>query len=90
MIAPPTNSASANCQPISTPEHDPELDDEVRRGEHEDHRADEVRSLWKSDFAIAAAAYEHEDDTNPVALPRANLARPGPSRRSICRAVTNA
>ena len=92
MIAPPTNSASANCQPISTQQHDPELDHEVRRGEHEDHRADEVGAALEERLRHRrrrVRARRRRRRRRRVARPISRGPR-RPSRRSISARETNA
>ena len=45
MSGPPTNSPSHELPAEQHPHDDSELDHEVRRGDHEDHRSREVRAL---------------------------------------------
>jgi hypothetical protein len=42
--------------------------------------------FWKSDFAIATAAYEHEEDAAPSAVARTTGATPSPDNARSIRA----
>ena len=63
------------------PEHQPKLPDEIRRGELERQRGARRRALWKSDFAIAIAAYEHDEEAAPSPVAQTADVRPRPARR---------
>jgi hypothetical protein len=84
MIGPPTNSAVANRQPSSTMSTTPSS--MTRFVEANMKIIDVVKSapFWDSDFAIAVAAYEHDDDTTPSPLARVTApARWSPRTRCI-------
>ena len=65
MIAPPTNSASANCHPISS--HNTMPSSTTRLVEANMKTIDVVKSAPRanSDLLNAAAANEHDEDTIP-------------------------
>ena len=65
MIGPPTNSASVNCQPITTARMIPSSI--TRLVEANSNAIDAVKSapLRKIDRASATAAYEHDDEAAP-------------------------
>ena len=74
MIGPPTNSAAANCQPSSTMSTIPSS--RTRFVDANMKMSAVVRSapFWNSDFAIAVAAYEQDDDAMPSPLALATAA----------------
>ena len=65
MIGPPTNSATANCQPISTTSTMPSSRTRLVDANMKIIAVVKSAPFWKSDFAIAVAAYEQDDDTMP-------------------------
>ena len=65
MIAPPTYSASANSQPISTQSTIPSSITRFVEANMKTIELTKSAPRWKSVFAIADAAYEHDDDAAP-------------------------
>ena len=76
MMKPPTNSASANCQPISnhmtTPSSTTKLVDAIMNTIAAVKSAPRAKSV----LANALAAYEHDELTMPKKLARASAAGP--------------
>ena len=85
MIGPPTNSASANCQPISTSSTMPSSMTRFVDANMKIIAVVKSAPFWNSDFAIAVAAYEQLDDTipKPERAARPPRARWSPSTRCI-------
>ena len=91
MIAPPTNSASANCQPISTHSTIPSSTTRFVDANMKTIELTKSAPRWKSVFAIADAAYEHDDEAAPKSVARPISRGPRrPSRCSISERETNA
>ena len=67
---PPTNSASANCQPIRTQSTRPSSQTRLVEANWKASAAAAEAPFWNSDLAIAIAAYEHDDDAAPRAVAR--------------------
>ena len=65
MIGPPTNSASANCQPMSTSSTMPSSSTRLVEANMKTIAVVKSAPFWNNDFAIAVAAYEQLDDTMP-------------------------
>ena len=65
MIAPPTNSAAANCQPISTMSTMPSSRTRLVEANMKTIEATKSAPLTKRDLDMAEAAYEHDEDTMP-------------------------
>src|SRR3954454_5610857 len=64
-------SASVNCQPISTHSTSPSSQTRLVEANWKASDAAADAPFWKSDFAIAIAAYEQDDEAapRPVAQP---------------------
>jgi len=78
------NSASVNCQPISSQSTIPSSKTRFVEANWKASVDAAEAPFWKSDFAIAIAAYEHEDDAAPSPVARAVEPRPWPLKlRSI-------
>ena len=73
MIGPPTNSAAMNCHPIRTNRTRPSSRTRLVEANMNTMAVMKSAPFAKSDFDIAEAAYEHEDETipKPAALPTA-------------------
>ncbi len=65
MITPPTSSLTANCQPISTTSTMPSSITRLVEANMNTAAATKSAPLTKRDFAIALAAYEHEEEAIP-------------------------
>ncbi len=76
MIAPPTNSAAANCQPISRIKTRPSSMTRFVDANMKIIDVTKSAPFWNSDFAIAAAAYEQLDDAIPKPAARATARGP--------------
>src|ERR1035438_6262373 len=62
MMTPPTNSLTANCQPISTTSTMPSSITRLVEANMNTVAATKSAPFTKRDFAIALAAYEHEEE----------------------------
>ncbi len=65
MMIPPTNSLTANCQPMRTTSTMPSSMTRLVEANMKTQAATKSAPLTKTDLAMAVAAYEHEDDTIP-------------------------
>ena len=65
MIGPPTNSATMNCQPMSTKSTSPSSTTKLVAATMKTIEVMKLAPFLKSDFDIAEAAYEQLDDTIP-------------------------
>ncbi len=65
MIAPPTNSLAANCQPMSTTRTMPSSTTRFVEANMKTIEVTKSAPLANSDLAIADAAYEHDEETMP-------------------------
>ena len=65
MTTPPTNSLAANCQPINTTSTMPSSTTRLVDATMNTDAATKSAPFMKSDFAIALAAYEHDDEAMP-------------------------
>ena len=65
MIAPPTNSLAANCQPMSTTSTMPSSTTRLVEANMNTIEATKSAPLANSDLAMAEAAYEQDDETMP-------------------------
>ncbi|HZS25354.1 MAG TPA: hypothetical protein VFA30_10255 [Gaiellaceae bacterium] len=83
---PPANSASVNRQPISTQSTSPSSQTRFVDANWNASAAEADAPFWKSDFAIATAAYEHDDEAAPSAVARATAAGPEPASARSMRA----
>src|SRR6266480_651667 len=91
MIAPPMNSAAANCQPMRTMSTMPSSITRFVDANMKIIALTKSAPFWNSDFAIAVAAYEQLDDTMPKPVARATgLAPWAPRARRISSRETNA
>src|SRR5438477_11988150 len=91
MTGPPTNSAAANCQPMSTNSTTPSSTTRFVDANMKTIAETKSAPFWNSDFAIAVAAYEQLDETMPKPLARATAFGPwSPRTRCISSFDTNA
>ena len=65
MMTPPMNSLAANCHPINTTSTMPSSITRLVDANMKTLAETKSAPLTKSDFDMAEAAYEHEDDTIP-------------------------
>ena len=65
MMNPPTNSLTANCQPIKTTSTMPSSITRLVEATMNTDAATKSAPFTKSDFAIALATYEHEEEAIP-------------------------
>jgi hypothetical protein len=81
---PPANSASVNRQPRSTQRTRPSSQTRFVEANWKASADAAEAPFSKRDFAIATAAYEHDEDAAPSTVARASGATPSPaSARSI-------
>ncbi len=80
---PPTNSASVNCQPRKIQITSPSSKTRFVDANWNAIAATRLEPFWKSDFAIAIAAYEHDDDAAPSAGRERDRARPAAAERAV-------
>ena len=65
MMMPPTNSLTANCQPMSTTSTMPSSMTRLVEANMKTMAATKSAPFTKSDLAMADAAYEHDEETMP-------------------------
>ena len=70
MIGPPTNSAAANCHPIKITSTMPSSITRLVEANMNTIADKKSAPFWNNDFAIAVAAYEHDDEAMPRKLAR--------------------
>ena len=91
MITPPTSSPSANCQPSSTQITIPSSTTRFVEANMKTIELTKSAPRWKSVFAIADAAYEHEEEAAPKRVARRTSRGPRrPSTRCMSTRGTNA
>src|SRR4051812_10625798 len=84
ITIPPTNSATANCQPSSTHSTSPSSHTRLVDANWKASAVDADAPFWNSDLAMAIAAYEQELDAAPSAVARDTGRGPDPdSERSM-------
>jgi hypothetical protein len=83
---PPTNSASVNCQPISTQRTRPSSQTRFVEANWKASAVIAEAPLAKSERAIAIAAYEQEDEAAPSPVAFAIGAKPVPDSAPSIRA----
>src|SRR5436309_3262488 len=84
ITIPPTYSASVNCQPISTHSTRPSSHTRFVEANWNASAVADDAPFWNRDFAIAIAAYEHDEDAAPSPVASATGFGPDPdSARSI-------
>ena len=64
-MAPPTNSAATNCQPINTASTTPSSTTRFVEANMKTIDATKSAPFWNSDLAVAEAAYEQDDEMAP-------------------------
>src|SRR4051794_35784037 len=75
---PPTNSARVNCQPIRIQITRPSSQTRLVEANWKASEVTAEAPFWKSDLAIAIAAYEQDDDAAPRPVALASGAKPVP------------
>jgi hypothetical protein len=65
MMTPPTNSLTANCQPISTTRTTPSSITRLVEANMKTDADTKSAPFTKRDLAMAEAAYEHDDEIVP-------------------------
>src|SRR5215210_3244676 len=80
ITIPPRNSASVNCQPSSTHRTRPSSHTRLVEANWNASADTAEAPFWNSDFAMAMAAYEHDDDAAPSTVALATGLTPPPAR----------
>src|SRR4051794_20289800 len=78
ITIPPTYSASANCQPISTQRTSPSSHTRLVEANWKESAVAAEAPLANSDLPIAIAAYEHDEEAAPRPVARATAPGPAP------------
>src|SRR3954447_24228379 len=78
ITSPPTNSASVNCQPISTQSTSPSSQTRLVDANWKASADAAEAPFWNSDLAMASAAYEQEEEAPPSPVPSASGTKPLP------------
>src|SRR4051794_306348 len=83
---PPKNSASVNCHPISTQRTSPSSQTRLVEANWKASAVTAEAPFWKSDLAIAIAAYEQEEEAAPSPVALAIGPKPSPESAPSIRA----